>query len=78
MDEIQNIEQWEKWINKEYELKHSRIVISGSNSSLLSSEIASSLSGRYLQLNVYPLSFKEYLNFKSIQIDDKLDFVAKI
>ena len=43
LDEIQNIPSWEKWVNKEYELKLSNITISGSNSSMLSSEIASSL-----------------------------------
>jgi len=77
LDEIQNIPNWEKWVNKEYELKLSHITISGSNSSMLSSEIASSLSGRYLQIDVYPLSFKEYLNFKSIEIKNKLDLVEK-
>ena len=77
LDEIQNIPNWEKWVNKEYELKLSNITISGSNSSMLSSEIASSLSGRYLQIDIYPLSFKEYLAFKSIEVQSKLDFVEK-
>lgn len=77
LDEIQNIPNWEKWVNKEYELKLSKVIISGSNSSMLSSEIASSLSGRYLQIDVYPLSFKEYLQFESIQIDNKLSLVEK-
>jgi predicted AAA+ superfamily ATPase len=77
LDEIQNIPNWEKWVNKEYELKLSKIIISGSNSSMLSSEIASNLSGRYLQLNVYPLSFKEYIEFKGIKIKNKLDIVNK-
>ena len=79
LDEIQNIPQWEKWINKEYELKLSHTIISGSNSSMLSSEIASTLSGRYLQIDIYPLSFKEYLKFKDIEIeiDNKLDIVDK-
>ncbi|MEA1956303.1 MAG: AAA family ATPase [Campylobacterota bacterium] len=77
LDEIQNIPNWEKWVNKEYELKLSHLIISGSNSSMLSSEIASSLSGRYLSVDVYPLSFKEYLNFKKINISNKLDFVNK-
>ena len=77
LDEIQNIPNWEKWVNKEYELKLSNIIISGSNSSMLSSEIASSLSGRYLQLDVYPLSFKEYLQFETIQLKSKLDFIEK-
>ena len=77
LDEIQNIPEWEKWVNKEYELKLSNITISGSNSSMLSSEIASSLSGRYLQIDVYPLSFKEYLQFKTIYIETKLDYIDK-
>ena len=77
LDEIQNIPHWEKWVNKEYELKLSHITLSGSNSSMLSSEIASSLSGRYLQIDIYPLSFKEYLQFKSIKLNTKLDFIEK-
>jgi len=77
LDEIQNIPSWEKWVNKEYELKLSHITISGSNSSMLSSEIASSLSGRYLQIDVYPLSFEEYLQFKDIKIKNRLDVVEK-
>lgn len=77
LDEIQNIPNWEKWINKEYELKLSNLVITGSNSSMLSSEIASTLSGRYLSIDVYPLSFQEFLYFNKIKIDTKLDFVDK-
>lgn len=77
LDEIQNIPHWEKWVNKEYELKLSHITISGSNSSMLSSEIASSLSGRYLQLDVYPLSFYEYLQFAGVSIKNRLDFIDK-
>ena len=77
LDEVQNIPHWEKWVNKEYELKSSHLLISGSNSSMLSSEIASSLSGRYLSVDVYPLSFKEYLSFKEIAIESKLDLVDK-
>ena len=77
LDEIQNIPNWEKWVNKEYELKLSKLIISGSNSSMLSSEIASTLSGRYLAVDVYPLSFKEYIDFKDISINTKLDIVSQ-
>ncbi len=76
LDEVQNIPHWEKWVNKEYELKLSKLVISGSNSSMLSSEIASTLSGRYLAVDVYPLSFKEYLDFKELTINSPLDVVS--
>ncbi len=77
LDEIQNISNWEKWVNKEYELKLSNVIISGSNSSMLSSEIASTISGRYLEVDVYPLSFKEFLEFKDIKIQKKLDIISK-
>ena len=75
LDEVQNISNWEKWVNKEYELKKSNLIITGSNSSMLSSEIATTLSGRYLSCTVYPLSFKEYLGFLNINIKSMLDFV---
>ena len=79
LDEIQNVPFWEKWVNKEYELKSSWVMLSGSNSSLLSSEIASALSGRYVSVDVFPLSFSEYIDFKGIKVTSKLELVdAKI
>ena len=77
LDEVQNIPSWEKWVNKEYELKLSYLTLSGSNSSLLSSEISSALSGRYVSVMVYPLSFKEYLSFRELVVVSKLDLVSK-
>ncbi len=77
LDEVQNIPSWEKWVNKEYELKLSYLTLSGSNSSLLSSEISSALSGRYISVMVYPLSFKEYLNFKELKVTSTLDLISK-
>ena len=68
LDEVQNINNWEKWVNKEVELKQSFVTITGSNSSLLSSEIASVLTGRYISVDVYPLSFAEYLLFHKIEV----------
>ncbi len=77
LDEVQNINNWEKWVNKEVELKQSFITITGSNSSLLSSEIASVLTGRYVSVDVYPLSFSEYLLFYNIEVGSKFDLVSK-
>ena len=77
LDEVQNINGWEKWVNKEVELKQSFVAITGSNSSLLSSEIASVLTGRYVSVDVFPLSFAEFLTFKNIEIGSKLDLVSK-
>ncbi len=77
LDEIQNIPNWEKWVNKEYELKKSFLTITGSNSSMLSQEIATVLSGRYVAIDVYPLSFKEYLYFSDFEVETRLDLVDK-
>jgi len=68
-DEIQNIVGWEKFIRRLYDTITPNIFVTGSNAKLLSSEIASSLRGRSLTFEVYPLSLREYLNFKDIEID---------
>lgn len=68
-DEIQNVANWEKFIRRVYDTVTKNIFITGSNSKLLSSEIATSLRGRTLSFEVFPLSFKEYLSFKDIKVD---------
>lgn len=68
-DEIQNVEKWERFVRRIYDTITRNIFITGSNSKLLSSEIATSLRGRTLSLEVFPLSFSEYLRFKDIEID---------
>ena len=68
-DEIQNIDGWEKFVRRIYDSVTKNIFITGSNAKLLSSEIASSLRGRSLSFSVYPLSFKEYLQFKNVPIE---------
>jgi predicted AAA+ superfamily ATPase len=68
-DEIQNIPNWEKFVRRVYDTISQNIFITGSNSKLLSTEIATSLRGRTLSFEVFPLSFEEYLSFKEIDID---------
>jgi predicted AAA+ superfamily ATPase len=68
-DEIQNIDGWERFIRRVYDTITRNIFITGSNSKLLSSEIATSLRGRTLGFEIYPLSFREYLSFKRIKAD---------
>jgi len=75
LDEVQNIDQFEKWLLKEYELSSSHLYATGSNSKLLSKEIGTALSGRYLDVEVYPLSFREFLAFKNLDISNKLDLL---
>lgn len=60
LDEIQNVDGWEKFVRRIADMKY-RINITGSNSKMLSSEIASTLGGRFVIMNVYPYSFSEYL-----------------
>ena len=68
-DEIQNIDGWEKFIRRVYDTVSKHIFITGSNSKLLSTDIATSLRGRTLSYEVFPLSFAEYLSFKDIAVD---------
>lgn len=77
LDEVQNIDGFEKWLLKEYELQTSYLFATGSNSKLLSKEIGSSLSGRYLDIQVSPLSFKEYLTFNHVLMEKPYDLISK-
>ena len=69
LDEVQEIDGWEKAVNSLLEGADVDIYITGSNSKLMSSEISTYLTGRYVSIPVYTLSFKEYLDFKA---DSKL------
>lgn len=61
LDEIQNVENWEKWIYTKLERpKNNYFILTGSNSCLLSGEFASSLTGRHLTIELFPFSFQEY------------------
>lgn len=64
LDEVQEIKGFEKVVNDLLENNNVDIYVTGSNSKLMSSEISTYLSGRYVSIPVYTLSFKEYLNFK--------------
>ena len=65
LDEVQEIEGWEKAINSLLELGNTDIYVTGSNSKLMSSEISTYLTGRYVTIPVFPLSFAEFLTFKA-------------
>ncbi len=84
LDEIQNIAGWEKFVRRIADMKY-RISITGSNSKMLSSEIASTLGGRFVIMNIYPYSFSEYLIANgrdkdflgAISTKDKADVLAQ-
>ena len=77
LDEVQNVTQWEKWVLTGYELNRAFFYVTGSSSKLLSSEFGTALSGRYLGINVFPLSYKEYLVFKKIPVPNKKNLVTQ-
>lgn len=80
LDEVQNVTAWEKAINSfkvDFDID---IYITGSNAYLLSSELSTLLSGRYIEIKIYPLSFKEYLifnNYDRNNLEDKFNEYLK-
>src|SRR3989338_8416710 len=77
LDEIHNVPKWEKWARTMQELGKAKIIVSGSSSDLLAGELATVLTGRHLDIIVFPLSFKEFLYFKSLEIKNELDIITK-
>lgn len=73
VDEIQQVDKWEKAINSINVEFNVDIYITGSNAHLLSSEISTLLSGRYVEIKMLPLSFKEYLEFDHLPHDWTLE-----
>jgi len=71
LDEVQYIENWERVVNSLRLKDHIDLTITGSNASLLSSELATLLAGRYVQIEMFPLSFVEYLEFSDQRGSDK-------
>ena len=66
-DEVQNVENWEKAINSFKATKNVSIFITGSNSDLLSGELATHIAGRYVSFKIYPFTFKEACELKEIE-----------
>ena len=71
LDEIQEVKDWEKAINSFRVDLDCDIYLTGSNAKLLSGELATLLSGRYVEIRVYPLSFSEYLDFAKSNEDER-------
>ena len=67
LDEVQLMEGWETVVNAYYSTGQYEITITGSNAKMLSSELATMLTGRYMEIEMFPLSFYEYSQFKSQQ-----------
>jgi len=75
IDEIQIFQNWELFLKSKYENSNIKFVITGSNSSLLTSEFSTLLTGRVLKLRLHSFSFKELLAYKKIDVSTKLGIV---
>ncbi len=69
LDEVQNIPLFEKLVDGLFATKNTDVYITGSNAFLLSSELATLLSGRYIEISILPFSFHEYLIFIALTSD---------
>ncbi len=70
LDEIQNIPNWSRWLRRVYDTEKIRLFVTGSSSKMSSREIPTELRGRFLEVTIFPLSFKEFLRFKAIAINE--------
>ena len=72
LDEVQNVESFQKAVDGLYIKKNTDVYITGSNAYLLSGELATLLSGRYIEIKMLPLSFKEYSDYLKEEASEKL------
>ncbi len=67
LDEIQNIPQWERFVRRMHDQGY-KVIVTGSNASLLSQELGTRLTGRSMRVELFPFSFREFLYFKKVKI----------
>lgn len=72
-DEIQNVEYWDKFVRRLADAKYT-VYVTGSNAKMLSSDVATTLGGRFLIYDVYPYTFQEYLNALTVELSDKWQY----
>ncbi|MEW6529095.1 MAG: ATP-binding protein [Candidatus Micrarchaeota archaeon] len=75
LDEVQVAKGWEKFVRYLLEVKKANVIVTGSSSKLLSREISTVITGRYVNVEVFPLSFKEFLDFKNLKLTNDLDVI---
>lgn len=73
LDEVQNVAGWEKFVRYLLESRKARVLLTGSSSKLLGREISSVLTGRHVDMEVFPLSFREFLEFRGTQLRTEVD-----
>ncbi|MEA3378935.1 MAG: ATP-binding protein [Nanoarchaeota archaeon] len=71
LDELHTMPNWSKWLRRIYDTENIRIFVTGSSSKMSGEEIPTELRGRFLEIKVMPLGFKEFLRFKNINLNLK-------
>lgn len=72
-DEIQNVKGWETFVRRLYN-EGNKVIVTGSNARMLSRELGTHLTGRYIAVEIFPFSFQEYLQLAKVQLEAK-DFI---
>jgi hypothetical protein len=73
LDEVQNVEGWEKFVRYLLETKKAQVIVTGSSSKTLGREISTVLTGRHVDIDVFPLSFQEFLQFKGLTVTNAME-----
>ena len=76
LDEIQNIPGWERFVRRLHD-EGMKVIVTGSNATMLSRELGTHLTGRSITLELYPFSFREYLSFKGIEVGSLDDMTSR-
>lgn len=72
LDEIQNVPGWGKWARRMHDNEETTLFLTGSSSKMSSKEIPTELRGRFLEVNLFPLTFREFLAFKGLAFETGL------
>ncbi|RLI90534.1 MAG: ATPase, partial [Candidatus Altiarchaeales archaeon] len=75
LDEVQEIEGWEKVVRTLHERDEARIIVTGSSAKLMSEELSTLLSGRGIKMEIFPLNFLEFMEFRGFRIEDKSEIL---
>lgn len=73
LDEIQNVAAWDKFVRRLANEKY-RVYVTGSNAKMLSSDVATTLGGRFFIVNIYPYSFREFLSANNVALEDDWEY----
>jgi len=73
LDEVQSVEGWERFVRYLLEVKRAKVLVTGSSSKLMGEEYATLLTGRHVSIEVFPLSFREFLRFKGLEIKSEAE-----